>query len=107
MDLIRKVFELQDQLSEEVRTMHKYGIEYAKAKREFLISMAEAELKLRDEGVPATLVKDIAKGQTANKRFSMDAAEVVYNTAQESINATKLAIKMMNDQIKREWGNDG
>lgn len=107
MELVRKMFELQNQLREEVKTMHKYGIEYAKAKREFLVVLAETEVKLRDSGVPATLVKDIAKGQTADERFKMDAAEVIYSTAQESINATKLSIKMINDQIRREWEGNG
>lgn len=43
-------------------------------------------------------------GKAANERFKRDVAEVMYKTAQENVNSIKLQIRILNDQISREWG---
>ena len=42
--------------------------------------------------------------EIAKLRFERDVAEVVYRSALEAINATKLQIKILDAQVEREWG---
>jgi hypothetical protein len=39
----------------------------------------------------------------AEARFKRDVAEAVYKANQEAINSIKLQIRILNDQLDREW----
>ena len=41
----------------------------------------------------------------AEKRFKRDVSEAMYKTALENINVLKLQIKILENQLEREWGN--
>ena len=45
--------------------------------------------------------------EIAKLRFERDVAEVVYKSAMEAINGYKLQIKILNDQLDREWNRSG
>ena len=103
MNLIEKVFELCEQAHKFVRDMAKYGISEATAEREYRKLRSQWTLRLRSEGVPATLIKDIVDGETADARFKRDTARVYYKTAQEKINVIKKETDTVNEQIRREY----
>ena len=57
--------------------------------------------------MPVTLIQQVVYGipEVAEKRFKRDVAEAMRNTAQENINVQKLQIRILEEQIKRDWGN--
>jgi hypothetical protein len=69
--------------------------------------LATKLLELRDLGHPVTIIGDIARGNRdiAELRLKRDIAETEYNVALEFINVTKLQIRILENQIGREWGN--
>ena len=70
----------------------------------------EEALKLRaDEKMPVTLINQIIYGvpEVARLRFDRDVKEAVYQANLEDINSTKLKLRILENQLNREWGNGG
>ena len=61
----------------------------------------------QEKNMPVTLIQQIIYGvpEVAKKRFERDIAETMYNVNLESINSTKLQIRVLENQLSREWGN--
>ncbi len=66
----------------------------AEAKRDYRILKAQAILKLKSEGHPATLITDLVKGDkiVAEARFKYDISNGVYKACKESITDLRAAI---------------
>ena len=108
VDLINELNNLNKKLSTGINLMAKYGKEYAEAERDYKITLNQECLKLRDSGMAVTLIDKVVYGvkEVADKRFKRDVAEAMYNTAKENANAIKLQIRIMDNQISREWSNN-
>jgi hypothetical protein len=55
-----------------------------------------------------TLINQIVYGipEVASKRFKRDIAETMYQTNLEYINTTKLQLRILENQLQREWGKN-
>lgn len=89
-----------------VKELRSRGTALAEAERDYRIAKAKAILEEREKGTPATVTLDIVKGRKdiANLCFKRDCAEVVYKSALEAINSTKLQLRLLESQVQREWG---
>ena len=91
-----------------IKSLRKTGSDYAKAYTDYRIAVAQELVKLKNEGYAITLAGDIARGkpEIAKLKFNEICKEAIYKANQESINATKLAIKIIEEQKNREWSNE-
>lgn len=108
MDLLNELNLLCQKLSQAIQLMSKYGKELADAEKNYKIALRQEALKLRTEkDMPVTLIQQVVYGvpEVADKRFKRDVAEAMRDTARENINALKLQIRVLMEQIKLEWGN--
>lgn len=92
-----------------VKELRARGTAFAKAERDYRVAKAKAILDERAKGTPATITLDIVKGREdiAQLCFARDCAEVLWRSAQEAIQSTKLQIRILDAQISREWGQAG
>lgn len=104
-DLIQEIQNKTNQLDTSVKTLRITGSEYAEAYMNYRIKLAEELIRLRDEGMPVTIAYDIARGkpEIAKLKYNEICKEAIYRANQEAINSTKLQIKIMDNQIQREW----
>jgi hypothetical protein len=74
-------------------------------REDYRIALAEKILIERDKGTPVTIISDVCRGdrKIARLKFERDVAEVVYKSALEAINILKLQVKVLDEQIGREW----
>ena len=82
----------------------------AEAERDYKICLRQEALKLRTENdMPVTLINQVIYGvpEVAEKRFKRDVAETTYNSNLEHINVTKLKLRLLENQLQREWGVTG
>ena len=95
-------------LQHSLETLKKTSRAYAEAERDYKILLRQEILKLKDEGVPSTIINLICYGipSVAEARFKRDCAEGVYKANQEAINTYKLKIRLIEAQLSREWVND-
>ena len=95
------------QLDTSVKMLRKTGSDYGNAYAEYRIALAKELLILKDEGYAITLASDIARGkpEIARLKFNEISSEAIYKANQESINSLKLQLRLLDEQLSREWGN--
>ena len=104
--MINEMSELQTRLDKAIRQMRAGGIEHAEKDKLYKIALMEEILRLRTEEFPATLINQIAYGKVANERFERGKAEAMYKSSIENVNALKLQMRILDNQISREWGRE-
>ena len=94
-------------LNTSIKMLRKTGTEFAEAERDYKILLSQEALKLKDGGMAVTLIDKVVYGKkaVADARFKRDVAEATYKANQESINVLKLQIRILDNQIAREWGS--
>ena len=107
MELLEELVTLNRQLDEALKNFRPNGIAKAQAEKEYKEMVSKESLRLRDEGMPVTLIDKVIYGlpSISTLRFQRDCADVVYNANQEAINVKKLQIKIIQKQIDKEWGS--
>ena len=108
MDLVNQLFNLQKELDVSIDRLGKTGEDYAQAYTDYRIAIAKELVKLKDEGYAITLAGDIARGkpEIARLKFKEISTEALYKANLERINALKLEIKILSNQIEKEWSKE-
>lgn len=106
MDLYIELREKIDELFNSIDDLKKTSEEYANAYTKYRKEVAKELIRLKEQGTPATLSNDLARGKEdiANLKYQEICKEGIYKANQESINAIKLVIKVLENQISREYG---
>lgn len=105
-DLYMELQEKTRQLDISIKQLRKSGTEYAEAEKAYKILLRVECLKLRDEGMAIGMIDKTCYGipSVAEARFNRDVAEAVYRANQEAINSIKLQMRLIENQLQREWG---
>ena len=105
-DLIMDIQGMIAKLNTSIKMLRQTGTEYAEAERDYKILLSQESLRLKDGGMAVTLIDKVVYGKrnVAEARFRRDVAETTYKANLESINAIKLQIRVLDNQIAREWG---
>lgn len=108
VDLYSDLQKKTQQLDYSVKQLRENAKKYAQAERDYRIILRKECLKLRNEGYPVGVIEKVCYGieSVANARFKRDIAEEVLNANKEAINVIKLQLRLIDNQIQREW-NDG
>ena len=108
MDLVNELNNLSNKLSLSIKSLIKTGKDYAKAYTDYRVALAKELVRLKDDGMAVTIAYDVARGkpEIAKLKFNEIATEAIYKANLEAINSTKLQIKIIQNQIDKEWGNN-
>ena len=108
MDLYNEIQEKCKLLDNSIKMLRKTGSDYAKAYTDYRVALAKELIKLKDEGYAITLAGDIARGkpEIAHLKFEEISKEAIYKANMESINVLKLEIKIIQEQLNKEWTNE-
>lgn len=102
-----EIQERTKKLDQAIEHLAENGRELAEKEKEYKIALNQKALQLRAEDMPVTLINQVIYGyeDIALLRFARDTAQVKYNANQEFINVLKLEIRILENQIAREYGN--
>lgn len=108
-DLWSEIQSKTRQLDYSVKELRKSGTAYAEAERAYKIKLRETALRLRSQDMAVGMISMTVYGvpEVAELRFKRDCCEAVYKANVEAINAIKLEIRIINEQLSREWGQAG
>lgn len=108
MDLITERDTKQKQLDKAILDLRGNGTAYAESEKNYKILLRQEVLKLRDEGVAIGVIDKICYGipSVAEARYKRDVCEAIYKANQEAINSLKLQIRIIDNQVDREWVNE-
>ncbi len=109
MDLYEEILALMNELTKSIKVLKQNGVKLAEAERDYKITLRTEALKLRVDNTPVTLINQIIYGvpEVAHKRLDRDIAEATYNANQEHINVTKLKLRILENQLGREYSVSG
>lgn len=108
MDLVNELQQLTKELDVSIKSLRQTGTKYAEAEKNYKVLLRQECLKLRDEGMAIGMIDKTCYGipAVAEARFQRDVSEAVYRANQEAINSIKLRMKLVENQIGREWTNE-
>lgn len=108
MDLFSELMEKSRLLDNSIKMLRKTGSDYAKAYTDYRVELAKELMILKNEGYAITLAGDIARGkpEIAHLKFEEISKEAIYKANMESINVLKLQIKIIQEQLNKEYGGE-
>ena len=109
MELYEELQKLTDDLDISIKHLRKTGTAYAQAEKDYKILLRQECLKLRDEGMAIGMIDKTCYGipEVAEARFQRDVAKAVYTANLEAINSIKLRMRLVENQLQREWSATG
>ncbi len=104
-DLVNDMNYRLKQLDTSTGMLKQAGVKKANTEALYRQELAKEILNRRAEGMPVTIISDVCRGQPniAKLKIDRDIAESTYQSIIESINTQKLAIRVIENQIAREW----
>lgn len=105
-DLYTQIQVKTQELNTSIKELRNSGTNYAQAEKNYKVRLAQECLKLRDNGTPVTLIDKVCYGvpEVAELRFKRTVAETVYRANLEAINGIKLQLRLLENQMQREYG---
>ena len=93
--MYNEIQNLTKELDVSIKSLRQTGTAFAQAEKDY-------KIKVR----AVTLINQIIYGipSVADLRFKRDVAEAIYKANQESINVTKVKIRVLENQYDKEWG---
>lgn len=109
MDLYEDIQALMMELTASIKKLRENGAKLAEAERDYKLTLRTEALKLRADNTPVTLINQVIYGvpEVADKRLKRDIEQANYDTNREHINVTKLKLRILENQLAREWGHAG
>lgn len=109
MDLYEEIQRLMVELTASIRKLRDNGAKLAEAERDYKLTLRQEALRLRAGDMPVTLINNIIYGvpEVAEKRFKRDVEQANYDANKEHINICKLKLRILENQLSREWNNAG
>ena len=107
MELWQEIEKKQGYLDKAIEQLATNGYDLAEKEREYKIELCKTALELRNDGMAVTLIDQIiyGYGKIPDLRFARDTAEVKYKANLEYINTIKLEIRILENQLSREYSN--
>lgn len=106
-DLVNAMREQRTLLIDCVNAMKVLGRKLAEAEYKYRIAYRQEIFRLHEEdGTAWTACGELARGDenVANLRFKRDVYKSDYDTALEKILAVKIEIRLLEGEMKQEWG---
>ena len=97
------------ELTASIKRLKANGAKLAEAERDYKITLRQEALRLRAGDMPVTLINNIIYGidEVAEKRFKRDVEQATHDANKEHINICKLKLRILENQLSREWNNAG
>ena len=108
MDLITERETKAKQLDKAILDLRQNGSAYAQAEKDYKILLRIECLKLRDEGMAIGMIDKTCYGipSVADARYKRDIAQTTYEANKEAVLSLKLQLRLIDNQIGREYGNN-
>lgn len=105
MEEIKKMEELNNYLTSALAEYKIRGKAYAEAYKNYRVLLSQELLKLKAEGMPVTLCNDLARGkkEVAEAKEQEIITECLYKSCQEAILTYKLQIKILQENINKDY----
>lgn len=104
MEYLDEIYETIDLCEKALLETKKRGKAHANSHREYRVALAKKILELKNEGFPATLCLDLARGdeKVADLKEQEEIDESLYFSSKEAINVYKIKIKIIHEVMVKD-----
>ena len=108
-ELTLELERIRNDLHKSMQLLRKNGEDLAQKEHDYQVAKAQTVLTMKEDGCTITEIGLTIKGkpEVAKKLLERDIAKTMYEANQEHINVTKLELRIVENQIAREWHNAG
>ena len=108
MDLYLELQKKLEYLDQSIKNLSTNCRDYGEAYAKYRIELAKELVLLKDSGMAVTLAYDVARGkpEIARLKYNEICKEGIYKANLESINVAKLQVKILQNQIDKEYGHE-
>lgn len=100
INITAKIFEACANLETGAKMIFSYAKSAAEAEREYDKAFALKIMELKDKGIPATIIKEKAKGDLSDIKFKMDLAAMTYDSCKRSLSAQESQLSALQSILK-------
>ena len=94
-EVIQEMVNTKNRMDNAITQVYRYAKLKDKAEREYRIALAQEILKLKSDGMQATLIPDTARGATADLKFNRDSAKSLYDSARDSMETLRTEASLL------------
>ncbi|MEH7355087.1 hypothetical protein V7150_16135 [Neobacillus drentensis] len=94
-EVIQEMRNVKTRMDKVIVEVYKQAKLKDKAEREYRIALAQEILKLKADGMQATLIPDTARGNTADLKFNRDIAKSLYDSARDSMETLRTEASLL------------
>lgn len=107
IEVSKAIWNTSQRLDKGIDTIFKKAKEYAAAERDYRIALSKEIVKLKGEGMPVTLIRDVSRGNVADLKFNRDLAQECYKTSKEMLNGMEAQLSSLQTLIKFQKDIEG
>lgn len=90
--LTKAIWNTSQKIDKNINKLTSMARKYAESEKQYRLELAKEIIKLRTEGVQATLIPDIARGNIADLKFDRDLAETEYKTYKQMLQSLQVEL---------------
>ncbi len=95
-----EIYEVSQRLGQASKSLYKLGKEKSETERVYRMRLAQEILTLRSEGMPVSMIADVARGNIGDIMFQRDAADAQFKAALESLGALQSQLSALQSILK-------
>ena len=101
-EIITLMQHINSRLTDAIKEQYTQAKAMSAAEKEYKVALAHKILELRTEGVPVTIINDLARGdeRIAELRFKRDLARSLYETAKEGMRSLRVEANVLQSIAK-------
>lgn len=100
IEISREIHAASQRLGKSADALFSLGKAKAEAERDYRLALSQEILRLRSEGMQATLIPDVAKGNVHEKLFQRDFTEAQFKAGIEAADAIKTQVSALQTILK-------
>ncbi len=100
VSVAKELHEIGREMSREATRLVDRGRKKAETERDYRMALRKAIFKLRTEGIPVTIIGDLARGECADLKFERDLAETQFTAARDLVSSLQAQLSAGQTIIK-------
>ena len=105
--VIKLMQECQSRLAKASRELFRLAHSKAEAEQVYRSALGQEILMLKTSGLQATLIPDVARGNTADLKLQRDLADGLFTAGRDSISALQSEARILDSMIKYQKDLEG
>ena len=101
-NIAETIVEICKRLNKSQSFLYRLAKEKSDAERLYRLELAKELIRLRADGMPVSMVSDVARGNVAELRFTRDLTDAQYRSSIEAIDSLKAQLNALQSLLKHQ-----